>query len=53
MTVAEFLRREDGADTRYELLGGTPVAVVPPVVAQAMLTARLCGAIALLRYRRL
>ena len=33
MTVAEFLRWEDGTDTRYELLGGSPVAMAPPAAA--------------------
>ncbi len=30
MSVAEFLRREDGTETRYELVGGFPVAMAPP-----------------------
>jgi hypothetical protein len=30
MTLAEFLRWEDGTDTRYELLAGQPVAMAPP-----------------------
>jgi Uma2 family endonuclease len=42
MTVAEFLRWEDGTDTRYELLDGIPVAMVPPAVAHGFLAARLC-----------
>jgi Uma2 family endonuclease len=46
MTVAEFLRWEDGTGTRYELLGGAPVAMTPPSVAHGMLSARLCGAFA-------
>jgi len=25
MTLAEFLRWEDGTDTRYELIGGVPI----------------------------
>jgi Uma2 family endonuclease len=29
MTVAEFLRWDDGTDTRYELVGGRPVAMAP------------------------
>ncbi len=41
MTVAEFLRWEDGTDTRYELPAGEPMAMVPPAVAQGVLTARL------------
>jgi hypothetical protein len=39
MTVAEFLRWEDGTDTRYELLGGSPVAVAPPAIAHGLLAA--------------
>src|SRR6516225_8572910 len=41
MTVAEFVRWEDGSDTRYELLDGTPVAMTPPAVAHGMLSLRL------------
>jgi Uma2 family endonuclease len=41
MTVAEFLGWEDGTDTRYELLDGTPVAMAPPAVAHGMLSLRL------------
>jgi Uma2 family endonuclease len=41
MTVAEFLRWEDGTDTRYELLAGTPVAMAPPAVAHGMLALRV------------
>ncbi len=53
MTVAEFLRWEDGTDTRYELLGGFPVAMAPPAVAHGLLAARLCAGIeAALQSRR-
>jgi Uma2 family endonuclease len=45
MTVAEFLRWEDGTDTRYELVGGTPVAIASPAVAHGFLAARLCARI--------
>jgi Uma2 family endonuclease len=45
MTVAEFLRWEDGTDTRYELLAGQPVAMPLAPVAHGVLAARLCGAI--------
>lgn len=45
MNLAEFLRWEDGTDTRYELLGGTPVAMAPPSVAHGFLAARLCARI--------
>lgn len=41
MTVVEFLRWEDGTDTRYELLGGVPVAMAPPAVAHGILALRL------------
>src|SRR5438477_5791413 len=41
MTLAEFLRWEDGTDTRYELLGGCPVAMAPPVIAHGILALRL------------
>ena len=29
MTVPEFLRWDDGTETRYELVGGRPVAMAP------------------------
>jgi Uma2 family endonuclease len=45
MTLAEFLRWEDGTDTRYELLSGTAVAMPLPPVAHGVLAAHLCGAI--------
>jgi len=41
MTVAEFLRWEDGTDTRYELLAGSPVAMAPPAIAHGILSLRL------------
>ena len=41
MTLAEFLRWEDGTDTRYELLAGTPVAMAPPAIAHGILALRL------------
>jgi Uma2 family endonuclease len=41
MTVAEFLRWEDGTDTRYELLAGQPVAMAPPAIAHGILALRL------------
>src|SRR5438094_4388596 len=53
MTLAEFLRWEDGTDTRYELLAGFPVAMAPPAVAHGILAARLrAGIEAALRSRR-
>ena len=42
MTLAEFLRWEDGTDTRYELLAGCPVAMAPPASAHGLLVAQLC-----------
>ena len=45
MTVAEFLQWEDGTDIRYELLGGSPVAMAPPAPAHGFLAARLCARI--------
>jgi Uma2 family endonuclease len=41
MTLAEFLRWEDGSDTRYELIGGFPVAMAPPAEAHRILAMRL------------
>jgi len=53
MTLDEFLRWEDGTDTRYELVGGFPVAMAPPARAHGMLCARLAGIIdAAVRSRR-
>jgi Uma2 family endonuclease len=53
MTLNEFLRWEDGTDTRYELIGGLPIAMAPPARAHGMLCARLGGMIdAGLRSRR-
>jgi Uma2 family endonuclease len=53
MTLAEFLRWEDGTDTRYELIRGAPVAMAPPAQAHGVLCARLAGLIdAGLRSRR-
>jgi Uma2 family endonuclease len=53
MTLDEFLRWEDGSDTRYELIDGVPVAMAPPARAHGLLCARLAVAIdAALRLRR-
>src|SRR6266700_2130713 len=41
MTLDEFLRWEDGTDTRYELIGGFPVAMAPPAEAHRILAVRL------------
>jgi Uma2 family endonuclease len=45
MTLDEFLRWDDGTDTRYELVGGFPVAMAPPMQAHGILAARLAGRI--------
>ncbi|MBP2311691.1 Uma2 family endonuclease [Azospirillum soli] len=37
MTVEEFLVWDDGTDTRYELVGGEPVAMAPPAPAHSAL----------------
>jgi Uma2 family endonuclease len=53
MTLDEFLRWDDGTDTRYELIDGFPVAMAPPARAHGILCARLGGLIdAALRSRR-
>ena len=53
MTVDEFLRWEDGTDTRYELVGGFAVAMAPPLRRHGILAFRLGGAIdSALRPRR-
>ena len=53
MTLAEFLRWDDGTDTRWELVDGVPVALAPPAVAHGILALRLGGRIeAALRARR-
>jgi len=41
MTLDEFLCWDDGTDTRYELIGGFPLAMAPPAEAHSMLTLRL------------
>ena len=41
MTVDEFLRWEDGTDTRYELVGGFIVAMAPPMPAHGRLAIAL------------
>ena len=45
MTVDEFLRWEDGTDTRYELVDGFVVAMAPPAPRHGALFVRLAGAI--------
>ncbi len=41
MTIEEFLRWDDGTDTRYELIDGFPVAMAPPAEAHRILAMRL------------
>ena len=41
MTLEEFLRWDDGTDTRYELVGGFPVAMAPPAPAHGAIAARI------------
>ena len=41
MTLDEFLRWDDGTDTRYELIDGFPVAMAPPAEAHRILAMRL------------
>src|ERR1700747_2976221 len=41
MTLDEFLRWDDGTDTRYELIDGFPVAMAPPAGAHRLLAVRL------------
>lgn len=41
MTLNEFLHWDDGTDTRYELIGGFPVAMAPPAHAHGVVTARI------------
>jgi len=53
MTLDEFLRWDDGTDTRYELIGGFPVAMAPPAEAHSMLAVYLVSKIdAMLSARR-
>ena len=41
MTLDEFLRWDDGTDTRYELIGGFLVAMAPPAHAHGIIAARI------------
>lgn len=45
MTVEEFLRWEDGTDTRYELIDGFVVAMAPAAPRHGALFVRFAGAI--------
>ena len=44
MTLDEFLHWDDGTETRYELIGGFPVAMAPPAEAHSILVVRLADA---------
>jgi Uma2 family endonuclease len=46
MTLAEFLRWDDGTDARYELVDGRVVAMAPPNDAHGTITANLVVALA-------
>ena len=41
MSLAEFLEWDDGTDTRYELVGGRPVAMAPPSEAHGTVVINL------------
>ena len=43
MTLTEFLDWEDGTDTRYELIDGTPVAMASPRRAHGVLAVNLAA----------
>ncbi len=45
MTVAEFVRWDDGTDTRYELAHGAPVAMAPPSGRHAVIVANVTSAL--------
>ncbi len=45
MTLDEFLHWDDGTETRYELIGGFPVAMAPPAEAHRILVVRLVSRI--------
>jgi Uma2 family endonuclease len=45
MTLEEFLRWDDGTETRYELIDGFPAAMAPPAEAHRILAVRLASRI--------
>jgi Uma2 family endonuclease len=45
MSLSEFLRWDDGSETRYELLGGFPVAMAPPLEGHRIIAMRLAARI--------
>jgi hypothetical protein len=48
MSLDEFLHRDDGAYTRYELIDRFPVTIAPPAeghrILAVRLASRMCGA---------
>ena len=53
MSLSEFLRWDDGTDTRWELIDGFPLAMAPPAEAHRILAVRLASRIdAALQSRR-
>jgi Uma2 family endonuclease len=53
MSLDEFLHWDNGTDTRYELIDGVPIAMVPPAEAHRILAVRLVSRIeAALQSRR-
>ncbi len=45
VTVAEFLRWDDGSDRRYELVAGRPVMMAPPSRIHGVMASRVDGAL--------
>ena len=45
MSLDEFLRWDDGTDTRWELVDGFPLAMAPPAEAHRILSVRLASRI--------
>jgi hypothetical protein len=45
MSLHDFLRWDDGIDTRYELIDSVPVAMAPPAEADRVLSVRLSSRI--------
>jgi Uma2 family endonuclease len=45
MSLAEFLEWDDGTETRYELIDGRLLAMVPPIEAHGTIVANLAAAI--------
>lgn len=43
LSVTEFLEWHDGTDRRHELIGGVPVAIVPPPSDHAQISGNLAG----------